>query len=104
MSDFMFLMLVFGTTELLISSKIMDPVRKKLKKALKKLNISTDFLSCSQCIGFWIGFWYALILNHGPIGYGIAGSGFTFLMHSVLHLVIDLKKYYRLKIMGHIVD
>lgn len=73
-----------GLTSILIYGSIFNKPRTWLKGRHK---IIQDFLSCSMCIGFWVGLIYSLVLNdtiHHHITIALASSACCWLYDSVV--------------------
>ena len=90
-----FLLCSFGITELIVSSKLMKPLREFLK---------FDFFSCAQCVGFWVSLGLYFLMWGKPaivcsFIMAFIGSGAIFFAHNIMIMIIDIQTYYKFRIM-----
>jgi hypothetical protein len=87
--NILFLMSVWGATHVIVSSKIMSPIRNMLIVRAPKIG---DVLNCYQCTGFWVSVIFYVFFdlptltrefywcNLDLLFWGFIGSGFCSLL------------------------
>jgi len=78
-----------GLVWIIKDSYIFSIPREFLKSKSKHLN---EFLSCSLCLGFWLGLFFCFLnnseeINHNYIYYPLSVSAFCWFIDSLLDLI-----------------
>ena len=86
-----------GIVWIIKDSYILRKPRNFLKS---KFNILDEFLSCSLCIGFWVGLIISLVniyTHDSPFVwyFAFASSAFCWLVDSILDLIQECTVYYK---------
>ncbi len=80
---------IVGLVLIVTNSYIFDPVRLRLSN---KYPILGTFISCSQCLGFWVGLGVSFFILDEPWGGYLVFAGLISLSSYVVDLVIGLLK------------
>jgi hypothetical protein len=100
----LFYLIIFGLTEIIVSSQIFKSIRNYVDKKIKKKSM----LHCSQCIGFWVTILVSLFFNIYDIELlfllACAGSGISLFLHTLLMLMVDLSLLIKNKMVNILLD
>lgn len=86
-----FLLACYGTTNIIVSSKIFKPLRDWLDELPSRWKMFSTLIHCPLCLAFWVGiFWYlcglmAIRASFAFVAAGAVSSGFTWIIRVILY-------------------
>ena len=72
---FVLILGAIGLTLVVTKSRLLSPARRLLSEH-SQLDVALlgELLSCSLCLGTWVGFGVGLLLGYGPVGILVYGG------------------------------
>jgi len=87
----MFVCTCVGTTSILVTSVVFEPIRNFVSERSDKLGY---LLSCSMCSGFWVGLIVAYILDFPLYEGAVASSLFSWIVVNVVSAFYSVSEYF----------
>ena len=87
----MFICTCVGTTSILVSSVVFEPLRDFVSNKSDKLGY---LLSCSMCSGFWVGLVVAHIMDFPLYEGAVASSLFSWIVVNVVSAFYSVSAYF----------